>query len=76
MWDGCVRYVWCMSLCMCIFDVCIYVFISRKQIHGNLLTFKAQQKEDPISFPKYKAKETAKPLKISALSLQGATQAY
>lgn len=69
MWAGYVQYVWCMSLCMCIFGVYIYVLISRKQIHGNLLTFKSQQKEDPISFPKYKAKERAIPLKISALSL-------
>lgn len=46
----------CLYLCAYIFGLCICVFLSRKQIHGILLTFKSQQREDPVSFPKYRSR--------------------
>lgn len=38
--------------CVCIGDMCICMFISRKQIHLIPLTFKPQQREDPGSSSK------------------------
>ena len=53
-----VMYGVCMFMCVCVWysvyvSVVCDMFISRKQIHMIPLTFKSQQKDNPVSSPKY-----------------------